>query len=165
MEGTRNWLDALKLRVSYGELGNNYLDSDYMAIASYSQSNYSLGNVLQVGMTQTALANGNLTWESTAVSNVGVDFTVLNGRLSGTTEYFYKKTSDILIDLPAPLVHGNSSIPTQNSAEVQNQGFELTLNWSDKINDFHYNIGTNVTFVDNKVTKFKGDEASISGIQ
>lgn len=85
--------------------------------------------------------------------------------MSGTTEYFYKKTSDILIDLPAPLVHGNSSIPTQNSAEVQNQGFELTLNWSDKINDFHYNIGTNVTFVDNKVTKFKGDEASISGIQ
>ena len=92
MEGTRNWLDALKLRVSYGELGNNYLDSDYMAIASYSQSNYSLGNVLQVGMTQTALANGNLTWESTAVTNVGLDFTVLNGRLSGTTEYFYKRT-------------------------------------------------------------------------
>lgn len=163
MEGTRNWLDALKLRVSYGELGNNYLDSDYMAIASYSQSNYSLGNVLQVGMTQTALANGNLTWESTAVTNVGLDFTVLNGRLSGTTEYFYKRTSDILIDLPAPLVHGNASIPTQNSAEVINKGFELTLNWSDKINDFHYNIGTNVTFVDNKVTKFKGDEASISG--
>ena len=163
MESTRNWLDALKLRVSYGELGNNYLDSNYMAIPTYSQSNYALGNTLQIGMNQGAIANGALTWESTAVTNAAVDFTVLKNRLSGTLEYFYKKTSDILIDLPAPLVHGNASIPTQNSAEVVNKGFELSLNWADKINDFHYRIGTNVTFVDNNVTKFKGDEMSISG--
>lgn len=163
MENTRNWLDALKLRVSYGELGNNYLSNDYMAISKYAQSNYALGNQLQIGMAQTALANGALTWESTAVTNAAVDFTVLKSRLSGTLEYFYKKTSDILIDLPAPLVHGNASIPTQNSAEVTNQGFELTLNWADHINDFHYNIGTNMTFVDNKVTKYKGDEMTISG--
>lgn len=163
MENTRNWLDALKLRVSYGELGNNYLSNDYMAISKYAQSNYALGNQLQIGMAQTALANGALTWESTAVTNAAVDFTVLKSRLSGTLEYFYKKTSDILIDLPAPLVHGNASIPTQNSAEVTNQGFELTLNWVDHINDFHYNIGTNMTFVDNKVTKYKGKEMTISG--
>lgn len=163
MQNARNWLDALKLRVSYGELGNNYLSSDYMAISKYAQSNYPIGEQLQIGMAQTALANGALTWESTAVTNAAVDFTVLKNRLSGTLEYFYKKTSDILIDLPAPLVHGNASIPTQNSAEVVNQGFELSLNWADHINDFHYNIGTNFTFVDNEVTKFKGDERSISG--
>lgn len=163
MEDTRSWLDALKLRLSWGELGNNYLDNNYMAIATYSKANYGLGNTMQIGMTQTALANGNLTWESTAVTNAAVDFTTLNNRLNGTVEYFYKKTSDILIDLPAPLVHGNASIPTQNSAEVTNKGFELSLNWTDHINDFHYNIGTNITFVDNKVTKFKGDEPSING--
>ena len=163
MEGTRNWLDALKFRASYGELGNNYLDSDYMAIATYGQSNYVLNDGMQIGMAQTALANGNLTWESTAVTNFAIDFGVLNNRLTGTAEYFYKKTSDILIDLPAPLVHGTSTIPTQNSAEVVNKGMELTLNWADHINDFHYNIGANVTFVDNKVTKFKGDQSSISG--
>lgn len=51
-----------------------------------------------------------------------------------------------MISLPAPLVHGNAGIPKQNSARVRNQGFELTLNWQDKINDdFHYSIGTNVT--------------------
>lgn len=141
MEGTRNWLDALKFRASYGELGNNYLDSDYMAIATYGQSNYVLNDGMQIGMAQTALANGNLTWESTAVTNFAIDFGVLNNRLTGTAEYFYKKTSDILIDLPAPLVHGTSTIPTQNSAEVVNKGMELTLNWADHINDFHYNIG------------------------
>ncbi|MCR8918006.1 TonB-dependent receptor [Bacteroides sp. ET225] len=163
MESTRNWLDALKLRVSWGELGNNYLSSDYQAISKYAATNYSFGGQMQTGMTITALANGALTWESTAVTNAAVDFTMLNSRLSGTVEYFYKKTSDILIDLPAPLVHGNASIPTQNSAEVTNKGFELSLNWADNINDFHYNIGTNITFVDNKVTKFKGDEPSING--
>lgn len=167
MQNTKGWLDALKLRASYGELGNNYLgstyDSNYMAIAAYTDANYALGNVKQVGMTQNALANGNLTWESTAVTNFAVDFATLNNRLSGTIEYFVKNTKDILIDLPAPLVHGNASIPRQNSAKVRNKGFELTFNWADKINDFHYNIGTNITFVENKVTKFKGDEPSISG--
>ncbi|MCE8491252.1 SusC/RagA family TonB-linked outer membrane protein [Bacteroides thetaiotaomicron] len=162
MEKTRAWLNTLKLRASYGELGNNAINN-YTSIATYSKVMYGLGDQYQLGMTQSSLANGSLTWESTAVTNFGVDFGVLNNRLTGTAEYFYKKTSDILIALPAPLVHGNSGIPTQNSAEVVNKGFELTFNWQDKINDFHFNIGTNITFVDNKVTKFKGNEPSISG--
>lgn len=156
MEDTRDWLDAMKLRVSYGELGNNSV-GNYEAIATYSQANYSLGDILQVGMTQTALANGRLTWETTAVTNGAIDFAVMKNRLSGTLEYFYKKTSDILISLPAPLVHGNSSLPTQNSAEVVNKGFELSLNWADRVGDFSYNVGANFTFVENEVTKFKGD--------
>lgn len=163
MENTRNWLDALKFRVSWGKLGNNYLKTEYMSIPTYAQANYVLNDGMSIGMAQISLANGDLTWESTAVTNLAMDFGILNNRLSGTLEYFYKKTSDILIDLPAPLVHGSSKIPTQNSAEVVNKGFELTLNWADNINDFHYNIGANITFVDNKVTKFKGDEMSIDG--
>lgn len=162
MENTRKWLDALKFRASWGELGNNYLEKEYMSIPQYAQANYVLNDGMQIGMGQLALANSNLTWESTAITNLAVDFGVLNNRLSGTVEYFYKKTSDILIDLPAPLVHGSSKLPTQNSAEVVNKGFELTLNWADKINDFHYNIGANLTFVDNKVTKYKGNEMTIS---
>lgn len=162
MENTRKWLDALKFRASWGELGNNYLEKEYMSIPQYAQANYVLNDGMQIGMGQLALANRDLSWESTAITNLAVDFGVLNNRLSGTVEYFYKKTSDILIDLPAPLVHGSSTLPTQNSAEVVNKGFELTLNWADKINDFHYNIGANLTFVDNKVTKYKGNEMTIS---
>lgn len=163
MEGTRKWLDALKFRASWGVLGNNYLENEYMCVPTYAQANYVLNDGMVIGMGQLNLANTNLTWESTAVTNFAVDFGVLNNRLNGTVEYFYKKTSDILIDLPAPLVHGTSKIPTQNSAEVVNKGFELTLNWADKINDFHYNIGANLTFADNEVTKFKGKEKSING--
>lgn len=163
MANTRKWLDALKFRVSYGELGNNYLASEYVCVPTYAQSNYVLNDGMTIGMGQLNLANTNLTWESTAITNFALDFGIFNNRLNGTVEYFYKKTSDILIDLPAPLVHGSSKIPTQNSAEVVNKGFELTLNWADNINDFHYNIGANMTFVDNKVTKFKGSEPSING--
>lgn len=163
MKNTRKWLDGLKLRASWGELGNNYLSSDYMAIPTYNQANYVLNGGMVIGMAQTALANGNLTWESTAVTNFAVDFNLLNNRLSGTADYFYKKTSDILIDLPAPLVHGTSKVPTLNSAQVVNKGVELSLNWSDKIQNVHYNVGMNMTFIDNKVTKFKGDEMSING--
>lgn len=95
---------------------------------------------------------------------MAVDFGTLQNRLTGTLEYFYKNTKDILISLPAPLVHGNAGIPKQNSARVRNQGFELTLNWQDKINDdFHYSIGTNVTFVDNKVTNYKNGEMADYG--
>lgn len=139
MAGTRNWLDALKLRVSYGQLGNNDLKgNDYAAVPVYAQSNYVLNGNKAVGLGMTSISNTGLTWESTAITNIGVDFGVLNNRLNGSLEYFYKKTSDILIDLPAPLVHGTAGIPIQNSAEVVNKGFELTLNWADKINDFHY---------------------------
>lgn len=169
MENTRNWLDALKFRMSYGKLGNNYTkDSsgyldNYMSVPVYNKVMYGLGQQPSLGMTLGSISNGDLTWESTAITNFAVDFGTLNNRLTGTVEYFYKKTSDILINLPAPLVHGNSGIPTSNSAEVVNKGFELNFNWKDKINDFNYYIGTNVTFVDNKVTKFKGDEPSING--
>lgn len=109
MAGTRNWLDALKLRVSYGQLGNNDLKgNDYAAVPVYAQSNYVLNGNKAVGLGMTSISNTGLTWESTAITNIGVDFGVLNNRLNGSLEYFYKKTSDILIDLPAPLVHGTA---------------------------------------------------------
>ena len=78
---------------------------------------------------------------------------------------YNKLTDDILISLPAPAVHGTSSIPKQNSAEVENKGMEVTLSWKDEINDFNYFVETNFTFNKNKVTKFKGDEYSLSGTQ
>lgn len=172
MEDTKDWLDNLKLRASYGSLGNNTLDSDnrdtggnYSAQSLFSSANYVWGSSLAVGMAQTSLANANLTWETTYVTNVGVDFGVLSNRLTGTLEYFNKKTKDILIDLPAPAVHGTSSLPKQNSATVSNKGFELTLGWQDRINDFTYGLNGNFTYVKNNVDKFKGDDYSLSGVK
>lgn len=152
-------LSNLKLRVSYGSLGNNSV-GNYDALATYAinNSNYSLNNVLVQGLIQTKLANPNLTWESTYMTNVGLDFGFFNNRFTGTVDYFHKRTKDILINLPAPLVHGSASIPKQNSAIVTNQGVELTLGWQDKIGDFSYGINGNFTYVKNIVNKFKGKD-------
>ena len=150
-------LSNLKLRLSYGSLGNNSV-GNYDALATYAidNSNYSLNNLLVQGLVQTKLANRALTWESTYMTNVGVDFGFFNNRFTGTIDYFHKRTKDILIELPAPLVHGSTDIPKQNSAIVTNQGVEFTLGWQDKIGDFSYGINGNFTYVKNIVNKFKG---------
>lgn len=156
------WLPNLKLRASYGSLGNNSVGNyEYQAV--YNAANYVLNNNLFVGFAQTALSNAALTWESTYITNIGLDFDLFNYKLGGSLEAFNKVTRNILIDLPAPLVVGNASIPKQNAAEVQNKGIELNLSYRDKVGEFNYRIGGNFTFVDNKVTKYKGDERTISG--
>ena len=155
------WINQMKLRLSYGSLGNNSVgDYDYQAY--YTASNYTLNNVLQIGMAQRSLSNGGLTWETTYVTDAGVDFAFFN-KFSGTIDYFEKNTKGILIDLPAPLVHGNATIPKSNAAEVRNRGGELTLNWNDQIGKVNYYIGGNVSYIKNEVTKFKGSEPSLNG--
>ena len=157
-------LDALKLRVSYGKLGNNSIGNyDTQALYTSSGMNYVLGNSLATGLAQSALANALLTWESTNVFNVAADLMLFNSRLSATLEYFHKKTDNILISLPAPAVHGTTSLPKVNSAQVSNQGFELTLTWNDRIGNVNYGINANATYVKNNVDKFKGkDKAGMS---
>jgi TonB-linked SusC/RagA family outer membrane protein len=163
------WLNNLKLRLSYGGLGNNTLgsnrdnDGNYSWQRFYSAQNYVLNNAVQIGFAQTALSNAMLTWETTYVSNLGLDFGLLKSRLNGSIDLFVKNTEGILIDLPAPLVHGTSSIPKKNAAEVRNTGTELNLTWSDKIGNVNYFIGGNFSYIRNEVTKFKGSESSISG--
>lgn len=159
-----------KLRASYGELGNNALDSkdssikgNYLAQSLYGASNYITNNLVAMGVAQTAIANANLTWERTKATGVGLDFGLLSNKLTGTLDYFHKKTEDILIDLPIPLVNGNATAPRQNAGTVVNKGFEMSFGWQDKIQDFSYYINTNFTFLKNEVTKFKGDVMSLSG--
>ena len=166
-----DWLSNLKLRGSYGSLGNNSLSSDvwagnYDAIPVYSTRNYVLNNAISTGLVQGAIANANLTWESTYVTDIGFDFGLFNNKVTGTFDYFNKVTKDILIDLPAPAVHGRASIPKQNAAQVSNKGFELTLGYRGNIGtDFTYGVSGNVTYVKNNVDKFKGEIASYSGDQ
>ncbi len=160
---TDRWLSSLKIRASYGSLGNNSV-GDYEAQSLFSQSNYCWGDEVAVGMAQTALANALLTWESTYVTNVGIDFGMLKNRLTGSFDVFYKKTKDILIDLPAPLVHGTSSLPKQNAASVTNKGFELALGWRGRSGNLDYGIDGNLTYNKNKVVKFKGVAYSLSGV-
>ena len=160
-------LNSFKLRASYGELGNNSIGNyDYQALYTNSGMSYVLGNALATGMAMSAIPNSLVTWEKTKVFDVGVDFSLFRNRFTAVVDYFNKKTSNILISLPAPAVHGTTSLPKLNSAGVTNQGFELTATWNDNIGDVRYGISANATYVTNVVDKFRGkdkDGMSISG--
>lgn len=160
-------LNSLKLRASYGALGNNSIGNyDYQALYTNSGMSYVLGNALATGMAMGSIPNSLVTWEKTKVFDFGVDFSLFRNRLSVVADYFNKKTTNILISLPAPAVHGTTSLPKLNSAAVTNQGFELSATWNDRIGEVNYGVSGNVTYVTNMVDKFKGKEKegmSISG--
>ena len=164
MRGASSWLNNLKIRASYGSLGNNATTSYYMYQSLFATANYILNGNIAGGFAQTVLSNPKLSWEKTYMTNVGVDFSMLNSRLSGSIEAYSKDTKGILISLPAPLEHGTATVPNQNAGEVNNKGFEVDLHWADRIGRVNYNVGFNLGFVNNKVTKFQGDVSSINGV-
>ncbi len=164
MQASSSWLNQLKLRASYGSLGNNATTSYYMYQSLFATANYILNGNIAGGLAQTVLANPELTWEKTYMTNIGLDFSFLNNRLGGSVDIYNKDTKGILISLPAPLEHGTSTVPNRNAGEVNNKGFELDLRWNDRIGMVSYHAGFNIGFVSNKVTKFQGDVSSISGV-
>ena len=148
-------LSDLKLRVSYGELGNNSIGNyDWQSI--YSSANYAGGSDLLSGIAITSIANNALRWESTAVANIGLDYAFFNDRLTGTIDAYNKLTSGILYTPDMFMAMGNASAPKQNIAEVTNRGIELELGWRDNIGDFGYSIKGNFSYNKNWVSKYKG---------
>lgn len=153
-----NWIDQLKLRASYGVLGNAALDGYYPY-----QALYLLGrnNASAPGFTQSSLPNYDLTWESSKNFDAGIDFSLFKGRFGGTIEYFNRVTDGLIFDVPQSLSNGggtaaadnNFTIPT-NIGSLYNRGVELTFNaQAVKSKDFNYNVTLNLTKLKNKVTK------------
>ena len=161
--------DNLKLRASWGQLGNQNTGSrnnadyfPYLTIVTQDNSrSYNYGNTFAPGAAVTGLSDYGLTWETTTTSDVGVDIGVLNNRLNIEADYFYKLTSDILVALPLPQIMGGLTPPTENIGEVVNKGFEVNATWRDRVRTagLSYNVGANFTLVDNKVTKFQGGKS------
>jgi TonB-linked SusC/RagA family outer membrane protein len=117
-----SWLSELKLRGSYGYTGNQGIDN-FESFGLYGAgSDYNL----QSGLAQNQLANDNLTWEKNIPLNIGLDFSMLKGRLSGSLEWYTRTTSDLLISQSIPSVNGVTSI-TVNSGAMKNTGIELSL--------------------------------------
>ena len=164
MRATRGWLNSLKLRASYGSLGNNATTSLYMYQSLFATAGYVLNGNIAGGFAQTVLSNPSLSWEKTYMTNVGLDFALFNSRLSGSVDVYDKHTKGILISLPAPLEHGTSTVPNQNAGEVRNRGMELELHWADRIGSVDYYADFNMGFVTNTVTKFRGDVSSVNGV-
>ena len=160
-----SWVDNLKLRASWGLLGNQEtVNSDgttnnYPYQNTYAFGNdYSFGNVLSSGISiTTPMANNNITWEKTDQWNVGVDAGFFANKLTFTADWFLKETRDILLQLPVPYMLGVSA-PMQNAGVVRNTGLELQLGHNNKIGDFTYSIGANFSYVTTEILDLKGGD-------
>lgn len=155
MSGTKDWLSNLKIRASWGKMGNN-ASGNYDWQATYYTDKVVLGGDLATGLHQSKLANTALEWETTTTSNIGIDYGFFSNRLSGEIDLYNKLTTGILYTPSIPMTMGNVTAATENIASVRNRGIELSLSWRDTKGDFNYSIGGNFAFNANKVLSYKG---------
>lgn len=155
MKGIRSWLDDLKIRASWGQTGSATGLGLYPSYTLISTGGLILNNTYQQIASLKTIGNQELTWEHSDMLNLGLDVKVLNSRLNFTGEYYIKNTKDILLEMPVPLEYGFGK-PNMNVGEVRNKGWELSLSWNDRINDFGYSISGNLSDNRNEVIDLGG---------
>lgn len=153
----------LKLRASWGKLGNQNIVGYYPAIATITAGeNYPYGGSVTGGVAPTAGVDPNITWETTTQTDIGLDADFLKV-FSLTADYFYKKTTGVLYQSALPATYG-LSFPTVNGSAYSNTGWELALTYHDKAGDFHWSVTGNAAFIANKVLQIGETNApQISG--
>lgn len=156
MQGV-GFIDQLKLRASWGRLGNNRI-GNYAYQSTYNlNQNYSFGGTVFSGIAQTALVNEDILWEETTTTDLGLDAAFFSGKLTFTFDYFERETEGILTGLPVPKFLGDKSNPTVNLASMVNKGFEVSLGYRGKIGELDFNVLGHVTQTDNEVTDYFED--------
>ena len=148
------WIDQLKFRLGYGQTGNQSIDPynsfyNYKKTIDYADAN---GNK-ELALAVSNLQNPELKWESTTSYNIGLDFAIFNNRLSGTLDWYYKRTDDLLIDRSVSFTTGFANI-LMNQGSLSNRGFEISLD-ADVIRskDFTWNVSGNIGFNSSKIRK------------
>ena len=168
MEGTKSWLDFLKLRASWGQNGNQSIDNfQYLMTFGFSAASgyyYGVGNHESptTGAYANVLQNPDVTWETSEQIDLGIDARFIGGRLGLTFDWYNKKTKDWLLRAPILSVYGLNP-PFVNGGDVENKGIEVGLNWNDRIGDFSYGINVNFAYNKNEVTKINNSEGIIHG--
>jgi len=148
------FINALKLTGGWGELGNQNIDRNQFLARIARNSRYSFGvdgSNAVVGANQISFANPDVTWETVRMTNIGLDASLLDYRLTSTLNYFIKDTDDMLLSPPAIGSQGRNPSPFLNVGQVRNKGFEIELNWQDQKGEFGYSIGANAAFISNEV--------------
>ena len=153
---SKDIMSNLKLRVSWGRLGNEnalgYYYAPTMTNDNTQWMSYIQGGNPWPGMSNLYLVNDDLRWETTDTKNIGVDFGFFNNKLYGSLNYYYNTTEDLLIEKVMPPSAGIYN-PTVNVGKMRNKGFELELNYADNINGFEYNVGFNLFTTKNEMLK------------
>ena len=169
MDGASAWLDNLKLRASYGTLGNQLLGSgnaNYYPYVSTMGSGMSEYMMTSSGFTPYVSAAGlvspTLTWETVVSQNLGIDITMLNQRLDVSFDAFYRDTKDMLMDVEYPALLGTSA-PKSNAADLRTKGWELAISWRDRIGkDWAYNVTLGIGDNQTEITKYDNPTGALS---
>ena len=164
MNSTRHWLDGLKLRASYGVIGNQNINP-YTFTPSMSVNNKATSWIIDDTYVTSisslpALVSQNFTWEKVGTINVGLDVNLFNNRLSGVFEWYQRNTNGMLapgVQLPAVV---GASAPYQNTADMRTRGWELSLNWRDQIGKVGYRIGFNLSDYKSEIIKYDDNAAT-----
>lgn len=173
-ENTSHWLDFLKVRASWGQVGNQSIDNfQFTAPISTSTNvssdneaaNYVFGTSLvnTQGAYQTRLANTDVKWETSEQTNIGIDAYFLHSRLGLVADYYIKTTKDWLVTAPI-LATAGADAPVINGGDVKNTGIELGLTWTDHIGDFNYSLSVNGAYNKNEVGEIPTEDGIIHGL-
>lgn len=156
------WLDNLKLRAGFGQVGNDGIPSGSFVQTMFSSADvfvsYPLGvsQTVQNGAAVLTLVNTDGKWETNEQWDAGVDFAFWNGKLSGTVDYFLRDTKDALLYVNAPAHVGNMYSLVKNVGNIRNQGVEISLNHENQAGKVHYNVGGNISYIHNELTALNG---------
>jgi TonB-dependent starch-binding outer membrane protein SusC len=164
----QNLFDLLKLRASYGKVGNDQIPTNaFTQTVSLNRAysfNGSASNATN-GAQINQIIDPNITWEITEEYDLAVEFGLLQSKLTGEINYYNKKVANALINVPIPRTVGDADgVIITNVASIQNKGIEVVLNWQDEINDnLSYSVSGNITFNDNNVIALNGGQAIFGG--
>ena len=158
------WLDYLKVRAGWGQIGNDKIGNDAFNQTLYVTGptfvGYPLGadGTIQPGSTVLTWVNQGGKWERTETLNFGLDAAIKNGLLSATVDFFVRNTKDMLIWKKGPAWIGNRYDAQANIGQVRNTGLEITLGHRNSIGKFNYNIDANLSYIKNELTKLNGGD-------
>ena len=170
-EPLKDYVTTLKLRGSWGKLGNQNVNGSgsnpyYPYITTIaSAQNYTFGGtspMIAAGVAPVNGANQDIKWETTTMKAVGIDASFFNNKLQVTVDYFDKLTTGILLAVPVGGVYGLNA-PVQNAGAVKNNGWEFTAGYSGKSRGFGYNASANISFIKNEITDLYGTGPFING--
>ncbi len=162
----QTWLSLGKLRLGWGQLGNNRIDELARYTYLTSQFNYPYGqgsHVLQPGQIAMVIGNDNIKWEKTETYNAGLDFAFMNNTLLFGIEYFNKHTTDMLLAVPTVSSAGLETDPMTNAGAVRNYGVETSLTYRRQFGKFSFDVGFNLSWIKNEVTSLGTGNEPIYG--
>jgi TonB-linked SusC/RagA family outer membrane protein len=159
MENSKNILSNLKLRASWGQIGNLGNLQPYEFSVPLTQTSTLLGSspIINFGYAERKLSNPNLIWESSEQTNLGLDFGLLKNKFSGAIDVFVKTNKNMLVNNQLPGLAGANDGQTVNTGKVENKGIELSLNYNQTIGGFKMDFTANASMLKNRVVSIKDD--------